>query len=61
MTGSASTSPGLLDQDPALGRAGDDVEGEEGVEGVVVGGGEVDGAFDRFFEQRRVGDQGAEL
>ena len=29
-------------------RSGDDVDGKEGVEGIVVGGGKVDGAFDRL-------------
>ena len=42
----------LLDDDAALGDAGDDVEGYQGVEGIVVGGGDVEGALQRLGDQR---------
>ena len=52
---------GLLDQGAAFGCAGDEVEGYEGAVGVLVGGRQVERAFDRFFQERGVGDDRAEL
>ena len=44
---------GDLDEDAALRRLGDQVEGDQGVEGVVEGLGEEDRALERcFFEER---------
>ena len=52
---------GLLDEHAALGQAGDQVQRDQGALGVLVGLGEIERAFDRPFDQRRVADDAAEL